>query len=216
MSLRGTTKRAAEKSSALLMEGRYEAGKQRVADILAAAKATLVEGGYAQLTLRRVASEAGIPLRHLQYYYPTKAELLRAVCESICNDYIAKCDLMAAQAHADPKSQFIACVDYLIEDNRDPKSNAIMFELSALSCHDKNAMRDVARLFDYYRAYIAELIRKMRPSAPDELIEMRALQVIALIEGLAQFIGRDRPRIAAARNIAEDARKSILQIAMSK
>jgi AcrR family transcriptional regulator len=216
MSLREVTRRSATKSAALSTEGRYEAGKQRVADIMAAAKATLVKGGYAQLTLRRVASEAGIPLRHLQYYYPTKAELLRAVCESICNDYIAKCDLMAAQAHADPKSQFIACVDYLIEDNRDPKSNAIMFELSALRCHDKNARRDLARLFDYYRAYIGELIRKMRPSASAELIEMRALQVIALIEGLAQFIDHNMPRIAAARDIAADARKNILRIALSK
>jgi AcrR family transcriptional regulator len=215
MSLKPERKRAAEKPPAPAIEGRYEAGRQRLADILAAAKATLVKGGYAQFTVRRVATEAGLPLRHLQYYFPTKDDLLGALCESICDDYITKCDALSARTQSDPKSQFIACIDFLIEDNRSTTTNTIMVELWALSCHEKTASKFVTRLLDYYREYIANFIRRMRPGASAELIELRTLQVIALIEGLALFIGGNRPKIAAARNIAADARKNILHIALS-
>ncbi|MEP7244027.1 MAG: TetR/AcrR family transcriptional regulator [Gammaproteobacteria bacterium] len=216
MSLKPEHRRGADKPQTPAIDGRYEAGRQRLADILVAAKATLVKGGYAQLTVRRVATEAGLPLRHLQYYYPTKDELLSALCESICDDYIEKCDALAARTQSDPKSQFIACIDYLIEDNRNTTTNTIMVELWALSCHDKTATKFVTRLLDYYREYIAKFIRRMRPAASAELVEMRTLQVIALIEGLALFIGGNRPKISAARNIAADARRNILRIVLSK
>lgn len=192
---------------------RYEPGRRRVALILAAAESTLIDGGYAQLTLRRVATEAGLPLRHLQYYFPTKEELLRALCEAICNDYIAKCDAIASEAAGSPTAQFLACIDFLIEDNRDPASNTIFFELWALACHDPHAKVVVARLYSHYRAYVAKLIASMRRTLPGETVELRALQIVALIEGLSLFIGRDKPRLAAVRGLAEDARANILRIA---
>ena len=209
-------RKPAQRGSSSSESGRYDAGRRRVADILAAARATLVDGGYAQLTLRRVASEAGLPLRHLQYYYPTKDELLLALCETICADYIAKCDALASREHASFRAQFVACVDFLIEDNRDPVSNTIFFELWALACHDAHANRLLSTLYAHYRAYIARLIRKMRPSMSPSLVDLRALQIVALIEGLTLFIGRNKPRLAATRGIADDARANILKLATAK
>jgi AcrR family transcriptional regulator len=213
--LKSKPKRAARKSAAPVIDGRYDAGRRRVAAILAAAQTTLVDGGYPQLTLRRVANEAGLPLRHLQYYYPTKEELLRALCETICADYIARCDALSDREHSSPKARFIACVDFLIEDNRDPVSNTLFFELWALACHDRHANRLLATLYAHYRAYISRLIRNMRPSMASDLVELRAVQIVALIEGLTLFIGRNKPRLAAARGVAKDARANILRMATS-
>jgi AcrR family transcriptional regulator len=207
------SRKAAGRQSTSGNGGRYDAGRRRVAAILAAARSTLVDGGYPQLTLRRVAGEAGLPLRHLQYYYPTKEELLRALCETICADYIAKCDALATLEHRSPRAQFIACVDFLIDDNRDPVSNTIFFELWALACHDDHANRLLSTLYAHYRAYIGRLIRGMRPAMAPEVVELRAIQIVALIEGLTLFIGRNKPRLAAARGIAADARANILHIA---
>jgi AcrR family transcriptional regulator len=213
--LKSKPKRAARKSNPPVADGRYDAGRRRVAAILAAARTTLVNGGYAQLTLRRVASEAGLPLGHLQYYYPTKEALLRALCETICADYIARCDALSAREHASPRAQFIACIDFLIEDNRDPVSNTLFFELWALACHDQHANGLLATLYAHYRAYISRLIRNMRPAMAPALVELRAVQIVALIEGLTLFIGRNKPRLAAARGIASDARANIMRLATS-
>jgi AcrR family transcriptional regulator len=206
----------ARRQPTLIAGGRSDTGRRRVAAILAAARTTLVDGGYSQLTLRRVASEADLPLGHLQYYYPTKEALLRALCETICADYIARCDALAMRDHASPRAQFIACVDFLIEDNRDPVSNTMFFELWALACHDAHANRLLATLYAHYRAYIARLIRKMRPAMAPQLVELRTIQIVALIEGLTLFIGRNKPRLVAARGIADDARANILHLATAK
>jgi AcrR family transcriptional regulator len=127
-------------------KNRYGAGVQRTAAILMAAKHVLVDGGYSQLTLRRVAARAGIPLRHLQYYFRTKNDLLRTLCEAICDDYIARCDALSERAHSSPRARFTACVSFLIEDNRDSFSNALFFELWALACHDSYTNRLLDRL----------------------------------------------------------------------
>ena len=100
-------------------DGRYDSGRRRVTVILKAAKKTLVNGGYSQLTLRRVESEAGLPLRHLQYYYPTKQTLLRALCQTICADYIAKCDALSAREHVTPMGP-VDCVHRFF-DRRQPR-----------------------------------------------------------------------------------------------
>lgn len=193
--------------------GKSAAGRQRVALILTASKAVLVDGGYAEFTLRRVAGKAGLPLRHLQYYFRSKSDLLRALIEHICEDYINRCDQRLAMEQDDPKERFIACIDFLIDDNRDPVSNTIFFELWALACHDSQANELVDRLYTYYRAYIARLIRELSPGLSNDAVSRRALQIVALIEGLTLFIGRNKPQHAATRGLADDARVSILRIA---
>jgi AcrR family transcriptional regulator len=195
---------------------RYGVGQQRVAAILAAAKQVLVNGGYSDLTLRRVAAAAGLPLRHLQYYYPTKDDLLRALCENICNDYIARCDALSSREHPSAKGRFQTCIDFLIDDNRDPVSNTIFFELWALACHDDYANRLLDRLYRHYRAYVGRLISNMRPALPARDVESRAVQIVALIEGLTLFIGRNKPRHAALREVVKDASASILKVAIAR
>lgn len=195
---------------------RYEAGRQRAAVILSAAKHVLVDGGYSQLTLRRVASRAGIPLRHLQYYFRTKNDLLRALCEHICEDYIAKCDALFARKHSTPKVRFTTCIEFLLDDNRDAFSNALFFELWALACHDDHTNRLLDRLYAHYRNYIRDLIAGMRPKASRRVVESRAVQIVALMEGLTLFIGRNKPHHVALRGVVKDAAESILKLATAK
>jgi AcrR family transcriptional regulator len=195
---------------------RYGVGQQRVASILAAAKHVLVDGGYADLTLRRVAAAAGMPLRHLQYYFPTKNDLLRSLCENICDDYIAKCDALSSREHPDPKRRFQACIEFLIDDNRDPVSNTIFFELWALACHDAYANRLLDRLYLHYRRYVARLITHLRPGLPERDVESRAVQIVALIEGLTLFIGRNKPRHEELGDVIRDASASVLGIAAAR
>ncbi len=163
-----------------------------------------------------MAAQAGIPLRHLQYYFRTKNELLRALCEAICDDYIARCDALSLRVHANPKARFCACIEFLINDNRDAFSNALFFELWALACHDEHTNRLVDRLYAHYRSYIRDLIGDMRPRVSRQVVESRAVQIVAFIEGLTLFIGQNKPHHAAMRGVVSDAARNVLKIALAK
>ena len=205
--------KARSRSSRPRLSGRYESGRRREALVLAAAQAVLVNGGYAQLTLRRVARQAHISLALLQHYFRSKDELLRAVVHAVCGHYVQECDKLLSRQHGSAKADFLACIDYLIEDNRDPVSNTLFFELWALACHDAHANKLVAELYGYYRKYISRLIRNLRPTMSAHLIELRAAQIVALIEGLTLFIGLNVPQRAINRGLRADTRATVLRLA---
>ena len=88
---------------------------QRKIEILEAARTVLAEQGYTKFTLRRIAAEAGIHLKSLQRYFPTKRELLKAALEYIVqnyyNDQYAR--IFEHEHISAPKEQLIAVIDYL-------------------------------------------------------------------------------------------------------
>ena len=172
----------------------------------------MIDGGYAEFTIRRVADQAGMHFRHLQYYFKSKSDLLRVLIESVCESYIQQCDTLLADVHSGPRERFLACIEFLIEDNREPASNTLFFELWALACHDEHVNRALDRLYTYYRTYISRLIGEMKPQLSKEDIARRAVQIVALIEGLTLFIGRNKPQHAATRGLGQDVRDTILRM----
>lgn len=70
----------------------------RRAQLIQAARSALARDGVAKTSLRAVAAEAGVPLGTMQYIFPSKERLLRAVIEDVV-DEIA--DVMKASANAD-------------------------------------------------------------------------------------------------------------------
>jgi hypothetical protein len=69
------------------------------------------------------------------------------------------------------------------------------------------------QLYTYYRTYIARLIAEMHPRLGKEVCARRAAQIVALIEGLTLFIGRNKPQHVATRGLHADALETILRIA---
>lgn len=58
-----------------------EKGRQSVDEILDAATALLAEEGYAELSTRKVAARAGMRPGNLQYYFPAKRDMVRALLD---------------------------------------------------------------------------------------------------------------------------------------
>lgn len=59
---------------------------ERRPQLIAAARSVLARDGVVKATLRAVAAEAGVPLGTLQYVFPSKELLLRAVIEDVVNE----------------------------------------------------------------------------------------------------------------------------------
>ncbi len=64
----------------------YVESAVRNRQIVAAARAVITRDGVAGATVRAVANEAGIPLGTLQYVFPTKQQLMRAVIEDLVDE----------------------------------------------------------------------------------------------------------------------------------
>jgi AcrR family transcriptional regulator len=82
---RGTYARHVETSAAgapTRAERRDQATGETRAGILAAARATLLADGYANLSTRRVAETAGVPLSQIHYHFGSKQQLVLAILEA--------------------------------------------------------------------------------------------------------------------------------------
>ncbi|MFC4126981.1 TetR/AcrR family transcriptional regulator [Nocardia rhizosphaerae] len=82
----------------------YVDAEVRRGQLVSAARAVLARNGVAKTTLRAVAAEAGVPLGTMQYVFPAKEQLLRAVIEDVVGE-IARvleesADLHRGLAHA--------------------------------------------------------------------------------------------------------------------
>ena len=170
-----------------------EKGRQRTEAILDAATAVLIEEGYARLSTRKIAARAGVRLGHLQYYYPAKQDVVRALLER----YLARAtDAVAARMArgADtPAGRLDAALDGILADQSDGESCRFFWELWALAARDP-AVADAMQAF--YRAYWRGLVMALLDAAPAlgrPRAERRAALLIAMLEGLTLFRTRRKP-----------------------
>ncbi|WP_418059712.1 TetR/AcrR family transcriptional regulator [Pimelobacter simplex] len=66
----------------------YVEASVRRRQLVAAARAALAQEGVARTSLRAVAAEAGVPLGTMQYVFPSKEALLRAVIEDVVDEIV--------------------------------------------------------------------------------------------------------------------------------
>lgn len=82
----------------------YVEASVRRGQLVAAARTVLAREGVARTSLRGVAAEAGTPLGTMQYVFPTKEALLRAVIEDVVEEIAGvlqgSADLDRGLAHA--------------------------------------------------------------------------------------------------------------------
>lgn len=66
----------------------YVEASVRHGQLVAAARRALAQEGVARTSLRAVAAEAGVPLGTMQYVFPSKEALLRAVIEDVVDEIV--------------------------------------------------------------------------------------------------------------------------------
>jgi AcrR family transcriptional regulator len=88
-------------------ERRDQASAGTHASILAAARSCLLADGYANLSTRRVAEAAGVPLSQIHYHFGSKRQLILAVLDFLDTDiesgYVRILQEMIAAGWSDPE-----------------------------------------------------------------------------------------------------------------
>lgn len=155
-------------------------GAARQAAILAAAADVLARDGAHDFSLRRVAQAAGIRLGNLQYYFPTRADLLGHLLAGYLEAGLAKVSDVA-----DHPSRMI---DRLLAEHEDRAAVATCIAIWELAAHDDAVSAALRSFYDRYTTIVAEHIVRHRGGNGSGItpeLHARARVLIALLEGSA-------------------------------
>jgi AcrR family transcriptional regulator len=162
-----------------------KAGKVTVQKILDAAKDALTEAEYTSFSMRTVASQAGLHLANLQYYYPRKKDLIRALFEDTNQRYIDGYTKALEGAPEDPLARLEIILNYQIDDIFDQVIRRFFVNLWALatSIETKDGQL-LDKLYELDTSYLGDQISKIRSDLSTQEIKIRATLIASMIEGL--------------------------------
>ena len=191
-----------------------EKGRAREADIIAAARSVLAHEGYEQFTLRNVAERVGMRMSHLQYYFATKGELVRALLAQVATEYTQKSDEVLAQVPDTPTARFMAWIDFLLQDCWDPQTRHFFIQLWGLAESEDASSGELLKVF--YATDIDEIRRLLGALSPhlgETLLTQRATIIAGVVEGMMLMVGSGPRDDGERRELLTETRKQIFRIA---
>lgn len=194
-------------------QGAYKKGKDTRNQILNVARDLLIDEGYHNFSLRKVAENAGIRVGNLQYYFPAKSDLVKAMLDHVIDDYLQ--DFDDIRGTGTPEEQFIAVIEDVITDLNTRKTTVFFPELWSLSNHEKGITRSMDNMYQRYREVLAEIIREINPSLSKAQSQRLALFFSSSVEGHTIFIGYRKPWRGETENIVNLAAQSFLWLVKS-
>jgi AcrR family transcriptional regulator len=171
--------------------------------LLDAAERLMREQGYAAVTSRRVATEAGLKPQLVHYYFRTMDELFVALFRRRAEENIERFE----QAVAEDGS-----LTNLWRLNSDPRGAAFTLEFVALANHRKEIRVEIARFAERFRAAQVDAVERALAGAgvaEDQLPPVVGLlmmtglsQVLALEDTLGVTAGHDTTRAYVEQQLA--------------
>jgi AcrR family transcriptional regulator len=133
------------------------------AEILRAARKVLVSVGYARLTMRAVASQAGLTVGNLAYHFPSKRGLVRALILSLVADYQGKSNEYLRNVGHARRGGFAGLVRWLIEDSVSPETSRLFRELWVMALHDEVIAEAMDRFYAQAHERVVSLLQLTQP-----------------------------------------------------
>lgn len=160
-------------------------------EIVRVARKLLLEAGSLDFTLREVALHAGISISNLQYYFPTRLSVLRAVVEPVIDVYLE--DLSRAMDNgAPPREKLVALVERAFRDSKNAERSALWWHFVSLAATDLESSRLLDEWYETVTRGVAQLIRSVNPrSSVADSLHLATL-LIAMADGLSFQLGAGR------------------------
>ncbi|RKG98965.1 TetR/AcrR family transcriptional regulator [Corallococcus sp. CA053C] len=187
-------------------------GTERVGHILDAAMDVLVQDGYAGLSVRGVAQRAGVSLGNLQYYFPTKQDVVRALLARYLEQALKRVRERVEGGGREPAQRLRHALDAILEDQDSPHACQLFAELWALAARDAMVADALAVFYAGYRAGVVELLRELSPDLTPARRERRAALLVAFLEGLSLFRGGGNLRAASVPGLEQELRVLLEQV----
>ena len=169
-------------------------GAERIADIVNAGAGLLLEEGFSSLTKRRIAKRLGISHGNVSYYFPTRESLWHAVINFELKEYYQR---HQRDLHADPDDPQARFDEYVVGWIDEYNNRVIRVFFSHVIAYAE-INEAVAKMRDEVYESIFDrtmtLSRALGLEVKDEELELRVLEVMAVLEGL-QAVSAFRPAL---------------------
>ncbi|ANZ17041.1 TetR/AcrR family transcriptional regulator [Streptomyces noursei] len=186
-------------------------GSLRRTSLLDAAETVLVAKGNADASLRAIAGEAGVRVGHLQHYFPTRADLIKAVLERALDRSLERLaettglrldreDPSAIEVPEGGRAEPAEVVAVVLAEQDDPQLVRLYVEVWALAARDDEIAAVVREFYQKYVAHVEAFVQQGRPEWSAGFCRARAETFVALVEGAALM----RSGIAGSRSGAMD------------
>lgn len=170
-------------------EGGYARGQEGFELILKTAVSVLVEHGYKDMTLRRIAKECGMKAGNISYYFKSKDDLVRALLQAISGSYEAAISEATAGAGADPESKLTQLISFILQDGTTRQTSYLFPELWSLANHDPFAKQCVDELYLREHRRFDEIIGELNPALSADDRSVLSTFILSSIEGIGVFAG---------------------------
>jgi AcrR family transcriptional regulator len=170
-------------------------GQERINEVLDAAEHQLKLHGSEGLTIRAVAEDVGISVGNLQYYFPTRAELLDAVFQRMATVFEEQA--VGDDLPDNPRDRLVHLVRYWLEAQY-TQDQSLFWHLWAISAHDPAARMTMDSIYGRLLAGMAAELKLIHPTLGTEESSCRAATIAALVDGSGLFAGfgrTDRPEL---------------------
>ncbi len=159
----------------------------------------LVTEGYEGISIRRVASAAGVSIGAVQHHFPTKDALLAAAMDRVSRQFEERLDRRIAPG-AGPAEVLRAVADELVStgEERRPASVIWLVRLARAAVHEPTAAVH-RREWQQVEDLLAHLIAAARPDLAEQAARDEATVLLALLDGLAGAVAVEPGRVPAAR-----------------
>ena len=194
---------------------RRRSGRDTAQRILDSARELLMRAGDAQFSMRNVAAQAGLHLANVQYYYPTRDALMRAILADTGARYRAAYERLRAMHSGDRVQRFRAVVDFNLQDIADRRTRRFFIQLWALlNTLDGETGSLHNELYEIDIAQLSECIGELAPQAGAADVRRRATLLAAMIEGLVLVRGAHSRKASELKHLMAQARALGMQIAL--
>lgn len=149
------------------------------ARLVEAAERLMLDEGYAAVTSRRVAAEAGLKPQLVHYYFRTMDDLFLAVLRRRADRDIERFEAAIA---AD------GSLRNLWRLNRDPRAGALTMELVALANHRKAIRDEIARYAERFRAAQLDAVTRALADAGVAESDVPPIAALLVMTGVSQVL----------------------------
>jgi AcrR family transcriptional regulator len=158
-------------------------GSARRERILDVARHVLAEEGVDGFVLRGIAERAGVALGNLQYYFPTRVDLLAAVVGAELDGDLRAIDDAAAGDGASGPEDVLAQIVRSLLLRWTGASHSIYLSAGAIALHDADTAAVVDAVWGAFYGAIETAVHAADPTAAGAEVRLRAVTITALLDG---------------------------------
>lgn len=162
--------------------GRKSTAGQRRSEIVWALYDCLAEQGHEKVTIKVIASRAGLPYGVIHYYFNSKDDIISELGQALVDRYTRMLDERLADAQTD-REEIAMAVDFVVDELIfDRRLNRVFFNLIQMAFEREPLHQVLTAMFRVYRQRFVDVLRAAGIGTRSASI---GAAVVALAEGFA-------------------------------